>query len=307
MGAKVWNSGGERSFLNLTTAVGKLAFTDALEAMRRDFPTMLEYLETSEKAQDVFSTLDLLTMPWLEWSYTRYALIEHCKLFGVTLPHNKLGAPTVSTNNAVEAENGVDKNLGIRYLPPLTFFAQKLQQQSARLQSILLSLSPPNRNTLIPHVHAVFQHTKKVIASYCVRSVGLGGELVLQHLIESRSDGGLYTNVNVTSRTCNNPDCVRVAATGEACSHLLSGYQFLGLLSQPDFLQKNYPLHFQREVMLACITATAPFKAPNLQDMGRSESVALRRAPATEAEEGIISDGRPKNNVIRYPSRGEFF
>lgn len=276
MGAKVWNSGGERSFLNLTTAVGKLAFTDALEAMRRDFPTMLEYLETSEKAQDVFSTLDLLTMPWLEWSYTRYALIEHCKLFGVTLPHNKLGAPTVSTNNAVEAENGVDKNLGIRYLPPLTFFAQKLQQQSARLQSILLSLSPPNRNTLIPHVHAVFQHTKKEIASYCVRS-------------------------------CNNPDCVRVAATGEACSHLLSGYQFLGLLSQPDFLQKNYPLHFQREVMLACITATAPFKAPNLQDMGRSESVALRRAPATEAEEGIISDGRPKNNVIRYPSRGEFF
>lgn len=302
VGPAVWNGGGQKCFMDFTTAVGELAFTKAHAAMKRRYPSMLAYMEESEAAQDVYSTLDLLRHPYLKWSFSDYALTEHCKRYGVTLFHNKLGAPTVCTNNMVESQNAVDERLQTRYKPPLAFFEEKLALYSARLQTVMTALSS-HPHTLIPNVNAVFVHAMRDISSFSVRSVGLGGGMVLNHMVRSRDDGRLHTHINTLTRTCDHPGCLRVVQTHESCSHLLRGDQHLKLFSEPAaYLEKHYPPYFQTQPTLRLLRELNAYCAPNLSDMNCEDVRPLRRAPPATVSR---SDGRPKNNVIRHPHPAE--
>jgi hypothetical protein len=302
VGLRVWRKGGKECFRDLVSVVGDAAFSAAVQRMTTEFPTILKYLLESDAQQQVFNTADLLEYPWLKWSFTRYALHKQCEEFGSTLPYYALGKSPVCTNNVAEGANALEKANGVRYQAPLEWAAQKFATDNGRLQSVRSALSA-SKERLIPRAHAVFHAAKMdMMQDHSVRgNPGLHGFMMINNL-QAGPNERLYSNVNIITRACDHPACTRVRFNRDNCKHILCGLHKTGAMERLDFFETNYPPHLLRATVLTLLETFPPYISPSLNDMDVNLALPIRRAPEPKS---LPIRGRPKNNILRMPSRGE--
>ena len=299
-----WSKRGSSCLNNLLFAGSEKSFFAALQEMKDSYPTIVAYLEKSERDQQVWSAIEIMTKPYLEYSHSHYALLCYMKEKGITLPHNKIATPMVSTNNLVEAANGSQKANGIRFEGPLSWVQRMSAKQSEILNDIFYTLSR-SPHVLIPNVHEVYDADRRIMSQFPIETTGQFGFFELRHLSRKRRDGKRSTNVNVHSFSCDDVDCTqRVVGTCELCPHPLSALQSPhdDRLSKADFFETHYPAFYLKDSIVNMLSGFS-FIPPNSNDMRQTALMPIYRAPAVNGPTPI---GQPKNNSIRFQSCGEY-
>jgi hypothetical protein len=304
VGGKIWKKkpySGKDCFRELISVTGDGPFSKAKESMETKFPTMLTLILESDARQQVYSTAELLAAPYLMWSFTRYALQKHCEETGATLPYYALGKSPACTNNAAEGANAAEKFNGIRYQAPLEWAKQKFASENGRLQRVRSALGASSER-LIPRAREVFHAAKMKMYLHSLRGPpGLFGFMTINNVLATGA-GPLYSSINIRTRTCDHPNCIRVRFNRDNCVHLLCGFQKSGAMDRRDFFEAHYPPNLLSSSVCTLIDTFPPHVSPNLGNMRIDEALPIRRAPQPKSSR---VKGRPKNNSIRWPSRGE--